>query len=91
MSKYQLVTTTAVSSSSVSIVSGLGTGAVVEVQAVAQAIWINVAGGAASVNGANCLYIPADQSVRVDIESGVTAINAIRHSADGHAQVAVVS
>lgn len=93
MSKYQAVATvTSSDGTSTSLITGLAKGAVVEVTVLDADMWINVAGGAASVAGANCVALPQNQSIRITVDDAVTSLAGIRDSGTNfRAQVAVVS
>lgn len=93
MAWYQLVATTTVGTTSVSIISGVDDQNEIEVTAANAAVWVHAEGGgsstaAASVAGSGCIYVPANGSV---IVSGKTGYHAIQDAATARVQVAVVS
>lgn len=89
---YQSVTTTTVDNTSTSIISGIASGADVEVVAKDAGIYVHVTGGTASVGGDNCVYVPQNGFVVIRVEGSTTALTAIRESStDAEVTTAVIS
>jgi hypothetical protein len=85
------LTTTAVSDGSKSIApSGLVKGDEIEIMAHSAGVWVNIKGGASTVNGANCIRCAQDQ--RVPIVAADDTLTAIREaSTDAEVTVAILS
>jgi hypothetical protein len=91
MAKYLNPTTTAVSSSSVAIKTGLVTGDIVEVFAKDDAIWVHTTGGTAAADAAGCEFVPENGWIEIAVTSGTTQLTAIRVTTDAKAIVSKVA
>jgi len=91
MAYHNRVTTTATSDgNSTSIApAGLASGDVLEITVTGAGAWINVLGGASSVQGADCIYLAADTPPRI-LVSQATTLTAIRAASGAVITVAVL-